>query len=147
MYRTSGAVLLSVIKDLDSTKINYLQLNNHPSIIIMSYGFTTLSPPRNLHKAAVLSLDIPQRDVLVSASYDKTVRELDIRTPVSIHSSHTQHTKPVLSLTTTDRYIYSASEDKTVCVWDRRGQGELQRVLVSGLYDVKYYIDDNLAGI
>ncbi len=83
------------------------------------------------HKAAVLSLHMPQSGTLVSGSCDKHVRIFDLRIPVSVVALHHEHTKPVLCLAATDNYVYSGSEDKSLCVWDRRAQRLLQRIKVS----------------
>ena len=53
-----------------------------------------------------------------------------MRVPVSVVSSHQEHSRPVLCLAATEHYLYSGSEDKSVCVWDRRADQLLQRVKV-----------------
>ncbi len=78
----------------------------------------------------MLSLHVPQQGTLVSGSWDKHVRMFDLRMPVSVVADHCEHSKPVLCLTTSGDYVYSGSEDKTVCVWDRRAQQLLQKVRV-----------------
>ena len=82
------------------------------------------------HKSAVLCLDMPEENTLVSGSYDKNVRLFDLRVPISEMASYKEHSKPVLCLAATDRYIYSGSEDKSLCVWDRRAQSQLQKIKV-----------------
>ena len=62
--------------------------------------------------------------------YDKHVRVMDLRTPVSVQQFHQQHSRPVLSVVATDRVVYSGSEDKTLCVWDLRARGLLQKLQV-----------------
>ena len=90
----------------------------------------SLSSSRRLHPAAILCLGMPEPNVVVTGSYDKHVRLLDLRQPVSVQSSYKEHTRPVLTLAATDWYIYTGSEDKTLCVWDRRNEKELQRIKV-----------------
>ena len=41
------------------------------------------------------------------------------------------HTHPVLCLAVDDRYIISGSEDRTVCVYDRRADGLVKTLTVS----------------
>ena len=67
----------------------------------------------------------------MSASYDKNVRLFDLRVPISEVASYKEHSKPVLCVAATDRYIYSGSEDKSLCVWDRRAQSQLQKIKVT----------------
>lgn len=85
------------------------------------------------HKAAVLSLCIPERDQLISSCYDKHVRVMDLRTPVSVQYFHQEHSKPVLCVAASHGIVYSGSEDKTLCVWDLRAQRLLQKLQVSGI--------------
>ena len=85
---------------------------------------------RGHHKAAVLSLCIPTRDQLISSCYDKHVRVMDLRTPVSVQQSHQHHSKPVLCVAGKDTLVYSGSEDKSLCVWDLRAQRLLQKLQV-----------------
>lgn len=75
-------------------------------------------------------MDFPQPSCLVTSSYDKKVREFDFRVPVSLVADHQEHKKPVLAVASSEHYVYSGGEDKTVCVWDRRGRGILQTVKV-----------------
>lgn len=94
---------------------------------------------RGHHKAAVLSLCIPGRDQLISSCYDKHVRVMDLRTPVSVQHFHQEHSRPVLCVAAGNGVVYSGSEDKTVCVWDLRAQRLLQKLQVgtgSKLYNV-----------
>ena len=92
-----------------------------------SIPYTCSHAHRDKHKVAVLCLAMPEPNVLVSGSYDKQVRVLDMRVPVSVVSSHQEHSRPVLCLAATEHYLYSGSEDKNVCVWDRRAEQILQR--------------------
>lgn len=75
-------------------------------------------------------MDFPQPSCLVTSSYDKKVREFDLRVPVSLVADHQEHKKPVLAVASSEHYVYSGGEDKSVCVWDRRGRGILQTVKV-----------------
>ena len=83
-----------------------------------------------VHKAAVLSLCIPQRDTLISACFDKKVRVFDLRQPPSVQAEHTLHKRSVLSVVASEEYVYSSSEDASVCVWDQRNRKMLQRIKV-----------------
>lgn len=56
---------------------------------------------------------------------------IDLRLPFPVQSEYKLHKKSVLSVMACDNYIYSGSEDNTVCVWDRRSENLLQRVTVS----------------
>lgn len=67
----------------------------------------------------------------MTSSNDKKVREFDLRVPVSLVADHQEHKKPVLTLASSEHYVYSGGEDKSVCVWDRRARGVLQTVKVS----------------
>ena len=96
----------------------------------MSNSTTHTRAHRHQHKAAVLCLAMPQPNVLASGSYDKQVRVLDMRVPVSVVSSHQEHSRPVLCLAVTEHHLYTGSEDKSVCVWDRRAERLLQRIKV-----------------
>jgi hypothetical protein len=93
---------------------------------------------RKQHKAAILSLALPEPNTLVSTTYDKRVKEFDLRMPPSLVAEHTEHRAPVLALACSDSYVYTGGEDKCVCVWDRRSHQVLQTVklprLVSGLH-------------
>ncbi|XP_064386257.1 F-box/WD repeat-containing protein 9-like [Halichondria panicea] len=80
------------------------------------------------HKSVVLSLTMPQPNQLVSTCQDKRVREIDLRQPIGVTICHTEHTQSVLSVAANERFIYSGSEDKSVCVWDRRAHKLLQRI-------------------
>ena len=99
---------------------------------------------RGHHKAAVLSLCIPERDQLISSCYDKHVRVMDLRTPVSVQYSHQQHSKPVLCVAASSGVIYSGSEDKSLCVWDLRAQRLLQKLQVCDTVLVERVVDLNL---
>ena len=96
----------------------------------MSNSTTHTRAHRHQHKAAVLCLAMPQPNVLASGSYDKQVRVLDMRMPVSVVASHQEHSRPVLCLAATEHHLYTGSEDKSVCVWDRRAERLLQRIKV-----------------
>ena len=78
----------------------------------------------------MLSLCMPERDCLVSGCFDKKVRVLDLRESTAVQMEHRQHRRSVLSVAAFRDYIYSASEDETVCVWDRRNNNLLQRLEV-----------------
>ena len=73
---------------------------------------------------------MPQQNCLVSTSIDKTVREFDLRVPVSLVAEHSEHKRSVLALACSDTCVYTGGEDKKVCVWDRRSQNILQTVKV-----------------
>ena len=92
--------------------------------------------PRGHHKAAVLSLCIPERDQLISSCYDKHVRVMDLRTPGSVQHFHHEHSKPVLCVAASNGVVYSGSEDKTLCVWDLRAQRLMQKLQVSSSFIV-----------
>ena len=76
---------------------------------------------------------MPDKDCLVSGCYDKKVRVLDLRQPSAVQMEYKQHRRSVLSVAATQDCIYSASEDATVCVWDRRNNTLLQRLEVRTL--------------
>ena len=95
---------------------------------------------RKQHRAAVLALAFPQPNTLVTSSYDKSVREFDLRVPVSLVADHREHKKAVLTLACSEDYVYSGGEDKAVCVWDRRGRGVLQTVKVGHTVFLMLYI-------
>ncbi len=78
----------------------------------------------------MLSLCMPERDCLVSGCHDKKVRVFDLREVTTVQMEHQEHHKSVLSVAASHDYIYSASEDTTVCVWDRRNNALLQRLNV-----------------
>ena len=86
---------------------------------------------RHLHKGPVLSLCIPERDCLISACNDRTVRVMDLRQPQAVHTKHSLHKRSVLCVAAHGNYVYSGSEDSTVCVWDRRKGSMVQSLGVS----------------
>lgn len=106
--------------------------DRHVKIWDVSVGECAATIERH-HRAAVLSLCIPERDCLVSACNDKTVRVIDLRETGVVQAQHTWHKRSVLSVVGSERYIYSASEDCTVCVWDRRKNDILQRLQFPGI--------------
>ena len=67
----------------------------------------------------------------MTGCFDKQIREFDVRKPISQTSTLSGHRGPVLCLGSTGHYVFSASDDKTVCVWDRRTLKRLQKVTVS----------------
>lgn len=94
-----------------------------------------LPPPlsqlnRKKHKAAVLSLALPNANTLITTCHDKAVREFDLRTPISVVADHRRHKKAVLALAVNGQYVYTGGEGNTVCVWDRRSRDILQNVKV-----------------
>ena len=95
-----------------------------------NYAYVCMCVCSGCHKAAVLSLHIPARDQLISSCYDKYVRVMDLRTPVSVQHSYKEHSKPVLCVAAANGVVYSGSEDKTLCVWDLRAQRLLQKLQV-----------------
>ncbi len=58
---------------------------------------------RKEHKAAVLSLVMPQPNQLVSTCQDKRVREIDLRQPIEVTICHTEHSQSVLSVAANER--------------------------------------------
>lgn len=52
---------------------------------------------RSEHKAAVLSLCMPEKDILVSACQDKKVRVLDLRSTSAVQMEYKQHRRSVAS--------------------------------------------------
>lgn len=96
------------------------------------------------HKFAVLSLVFPESHVLMTGCFDKQIREFDLRNPISLTTTLTGHKGPVLCLGSSGPYIFSASEDKTVCVWDRRTQKRLQKVTHDSIITWLHYDHDIL---
>ena len=92
---------------------------------------------RKQHRAAILSLALPEPNTLVSTTYDKRVKEFDLRMPPSLVAEHTEHRAPVLALACSDSYVYTGGEDRCVCVWDRRSHQVLQTVKVPITYSFK----------
>lgn len=76
------------------------------------------------HKAAVLSLALPEHDVLLSGGFDKNIRRFDIRDKSHRGEVCGTHVKSVLSVVSDNNYIYSGSDDKTIRLWDVRRLGE-----------------------
>ena len=58
---------------------------------------------RKQHRAAVLSLTMPLPNHLVSSCFDKKVREIDLRQPITVSVCHSDHTHSVLSVAASDR--------------------------------------------
>lgn len=58
---------------------------------------------------------------------------MDFRTDFSVSAQHQCHQSSVLTVAASEHYIYSGSEDKTLCVWDRRAQNMLQKIPVSSV--------------
>ena len=81
-----------------------------------------------------------ERNQLISSCYDKRVRVMDLRTPVSVQHTHQEHSKPVLCVTASNGVVYSGSEDKTLCAWDLRTQRLLQKI------QVNFYNKDFIGG-
>ncbi|KAL5489420.1 hypothetical protein EMCRGX_G018510 [Ephydatia muelleri] len=91
------------------------------------------------HKFPVLSLLFPESHVLMTGCFDKQIREFDVRKPISQTSTLSGHRGPVLCLGSTGHYVFSASDDKTVCVWDRRTLKRLQKVTHSSIITWLHY--------
>ena len=89
---------------------------------------------RKQHRAAILSLALPEPNTLVSTTYDKRVKEFDLRMPPSLVAEHTEHRAPVLALACSDSYVYTGGEDRDVCVWDKRSHQVLQTMQVPITY-------------
>ena len=68
-------------------------------------------------------------DCLTAGCYDKTIFRFDPRSGRMIRKKR-YHSRPVLSLAVDDRHMISASEDKTVCVFDRRADKVLKTLTV-----------------
>ena len=56
---------------------------------------------------------IPQSNLLVTCSADKTVREFDLRVPVSLLANHQRHRHVVVGVACSESYVYSGGEDKS----------------------------------
>ena len=107
----------------------------HPIAHQLTYSLSPLTL-RKKHKAAVLSLAIPQPNSLVTCNVDKHVREFDLRTPVSLVAEHCVHRRSVLALACSEQCVYSGGEEGSVCVWDRRSRQVLQTLKVSSSYTI-----------
>ena len=84
------------------------------------------------HKAAVLSLALPEPGMVITGGMEKCVRLFDIRSPNSMPTICGRHAKSVLSLCTNGWYVYSGSDDRCVKVWDTREPGEPVTVVKVG---------------
>ena len=66
----------------------------------------------------------------VSGSYDKKVYHMDPRCSTVI-AEKKYHQKPILCLAANNNYIVTGSEDSTICIYDRRADSVLKKILVS----------------
>jgi len=86
--------------------------------------------PINL-KVAVLAVDMEGEEV-VAGTYDKKVVMMDRREDHRKITYYKSHAKPVLAVKATDKIILSLSEDRSVCIYDRRARKRMGRVTIPG---------------
>lgn len=105
-------------------------------------------------KVAVLATDIHESRI-VAGTYDKKVVMMDKREDVKKITFYKSHSKPVLDVKITDRWILSLSEDKFLAIYDRAAGKRLKRVEIPGqsfpmclsLYDSSLYVGDKEGGL
>lgn len=73
----------------------------------------------------------PELSIFAVGSYGKTVFVFDARTAKKI-CQYQSHTGAVIKLAMNSEYILSASEDKTVSVWDQRAGRTMKSITISG---------------
>jgi len=86
--------------------------------------------PINL-KVAVLCTSLHQ-DEVVAGTFDKKVVMMDRRECNRKINYYKCHSKPVLAVKTTETIILSLSEDRTLCIYDRRARKRMGRVTIPG---------------
>ena len=100
----------------------HVLLHNYPINPLVS--LTILYYYSKEHKAAVLSLVLPEPHLLLTGAFDKKVRIFDLRNKNPVGGACGSHSKPVLSLVSDGSLVYSGSEDKVIKIWDTRKLGE-----------------------
>ncbi|XP_046353585.1 F-box/WD repeat-containing protein 9-like [Haliotis rufescens] len=76
-------------------------------------------------KTAVLDLHL-EHDLIIAAGYDKNLHLIDRRSGTI--TKKTYHRKPVLCVAVDDQFIITGSEDKTICIYDRRADKNYKRL-------------------
>lgn len=72
----------------------------------------------------------PERAVFATGSYGRNVFVFDSRSGHEI-AQYRAHNRAVIKLAMNSEYILSASEDKTICIWDQRARRTRKSVTIS----------------
>jgi len=94
-------------------------------------------------KVAVLCTSMHE-DEVVAGTFDKKVVIMDRREGNRKITYYKSHSKPVLAVKTTERIILSLSEDRTLCIYDRRARKRMGRVTIPGSsFPLCFSLDEN----
>lgn len=85
---------------------------------------------RSVPGALLCVSSCPERALFTTGSYGKTVFVFDSRSGQKPIRQYRPHTGPVIKLAMNTDYILSASEDKTVSIWDQRAGRIMKSITV-----------------
>lgn len=85
---------------------------------------------RIVHGALLCVTSCPELALFATGSYCKSVLVFDPRTGPCPIVKYEQHQRAVIRLAMNSNYILSASEDKTVNVWDQRAGRTMKSINV-----------------
>jgi len=100
------------------------------SHILFSNVFFNVKYSRSVPGALLCVSSCPERALFATGSYGKTVFVFDSRSGQKPIRQYRPHTGPVIKLAMNTEYILSASEDKTVSVWDQRAGRTMKSITV-----------------
>ena len=86
---------------------------------------------RDVTGALLCVTSYPGESVLATGSFCRAVILFDPREGRSPIASHRQHTRAVMAIVMNSNYVLSASEDKTVAVWDQRSRKIFKTITVN----------------
>lgn len=96
-----------------------------------AYHFPSTSKySRSVPGALLCMSSCPERALFATGSYNRTVFVFDSRSGHKPIRQYRPHTGAVIKLAMNTEYILSASEDKTVSVWDQRAGRTMKSITV-----------------
>jgi len=85
---------------------------------------------RSVPGALLCVSSCPERALFATGSYSRTIFVFDSRSGHKPIRQYRPHTGAVIKLAMNSEYILSASEDKTVSIWDQRAGRTMKSITV-----------------